>query len=272
MNAAGEASIPHISMLASSSRGNSAVAAFGDDALLIDAGISAKRIKDSLLSIGCPIGSIKAVFITHEHTDHICGLEVLSKKLDVPIYAPEGCCADIMHSCPSTGTHLIPLKCGENIGVGHIKITAYPTPHDSAASVGYRVMFPNGDCLGYATDIGHITKDVVSILEGCRYAVVESNHDLDMLMCGPYPEQLKRRIAGDRGHLANQSITKMLPYLVKTGTRHIMLAHLSEENNTPERAFLSAKNALLQYGYSLSENKEGDVDLCVASPRDIVCF
>ncbi len=259
-------------MLASSSKGNSACVRYGDDAVLIDAGISAKRIKDSLDGIGCPVGSIKAVLITHEHTDHICGLEVFAKKHSVPVYAPCGCCDAIVRSCPSVCKNLVGISHGETFAAGCMNITAYQTPHDSAASVGYRVLFPGGQSLGYATDIGHITREVVSILEGCLYAVVESNHDLDMLLNGAYPEQLKRRIAGDRGHLANQSITKMLPYLVKTGTRHIMLAHLSEENNTPGRAFLSAKKALEEYGYSLMQNGEGDVELCVAAPRNTVCF
>lgn len=272
MNAVNEALTPQIYMLASSSRGNSACVRYGDDAVLIDAGISAKRIKDSLASVGCGVGMLKAIFITHEHTDHICGLEVLIKKLGVPVYVPCGCLGDVMYACPSASRSIVPVKSGDIIKAGCMTFTAYGTPHDSADSVGYRVMFPNGECLGYATDIGHITRNVVEILDGCRYVVVESNHDLPRLMSGPYPDSLKRRISGDRGHLSNQSITKMLPYLVRNGAKHIILAHLSEENNTPELAYTSAKNALAEYGYTVREDGEGDVTLSVAAPRDTVCI
>lgn len=272
MNAVSEAIKPQICMLASSSRGNSACVRYGEHTILIDAGISAKRIKDSLADIGCPIGTLNAIFITHEHTDHICGLEVLMKKLDLPVYVPSGCLNELLYSCPSASRNLVPITDGQSIEVGGMTVTPYKTPHDSLDSVGYRVQFPSGECLGYATDIGHITKNVVAILDGCQYVVVESNHDLPRLMSGAYPDSLKRRISGNGGHLANQGITKMLPYLVKNGARHIMLAHLSEENNTPELAYASAKSALAEYGYTVIENGEGDVDLCVAAPRNIVCI
>ncbi len=260
-------------MLASSSKGNSALVTFDGDAVLIDAGISAKRIKDAINSVGCPLGCIRAIFITHEHADHIGGLEVLSHNINVPIYAPAGCCGEIMRVCPATGHNLIPISPGDTITAGCMEVRAYETPHDSADSAGYRIAFPDGSELGYATDIGHITKDVVAILDGCKYVVVESNHDIPRLMSGPYPQSLKKRIAGDYGHLANQSIIKMLPYLVKNGARHIILAHLSEENNTPELALASAKAALEEYGFDVSGDIETEsVYLAVADPQKLVCI
>ncbi len=255
-------------MLASSSRGNCGVISDEELSLLIDAGISAKRITSGLESIGCDIDKIKAVFITHEHSDHISGLEVLSKKLRVPIFVPAASAEDIAFLCPSAAPLLTPIMPYDSVRLGSFTVTAYPTPHDSHGSVGYRFDHESGVSLGYATDIGHITKQVISIVEGCRYVVVESNHDIPMLENGPYSRALKNRILGQNGHLANQSITKMLPYLVKNGTYRIVLAHLSQENNTPSTAYDSAMNAMIEYGLT----PDRDFSLEVAKPAEIVCI
>lgn len=255
-------------MLASSSRGNCGVICDATHAILIDAGISARRILDGLRTVGCETQKVKAIVITHEHSDHISGLEVLTKKLRVPVFAPAGSLCDIAAACPSAAGLLSPLQPHDSICIGGFTVTAFPTPHDAHGSVGFRFDHVSGVSLGYATDIGHITKQVVSIVEGCRYVVLESNHDLDMLENGPYPRMLKDRILGQRGHLANQSITKMLPYLVKTGTYRIVLAHLSQENNTPDLAYGSALRAMAEYGLT----PDSDFSLDVALPSGVVCI
>lgn len=229
--------------LFSSSKGNSCLIRNGCDLILIDAGVSAKRIRQAVSQVGYRVEDLSAVFITHEHADHIGGLDTLAKQVGMPIYAPSACIGPIAYRCPSAEGLMHPNDHGNLVELGQTRVVAVQTPHDAYGSVGFRIDL-SGELMAYFTDIGCLTQKVVSAMSGCRRVVVESNHDLKMLFEGPYPESLKQRIAGKFGHLSNASLAELLPHLPSYGTERVLLAHLSEENNTPELAFDSAEQAL----------------------------
>lgn len=228
-------------VLASGSKGNCMYVSQGSDALLIDAGISARALKRSLAL--APLGAVyppKAVFVTHEHCDHIRGLRVLTSKLPLTVYAPPPCAEYI--DCETED-----IFDGEPVSVGGLEVTAFPTPHDAAASCGY-VVRGEGFSLGYATDLGYVTEEIFARLCSCRYVVLESNHDTELLKNGSYPEYLKARILSDCGHLSNDSAARCAAALAKQGVERIMLAHLSEENNRPELAAIASSSAIARAG------------------------
>ncbi|MBE6611508.1 MAG: MBL fold metallo-hydrolase [Ruminococcaceae bacterium] len=245
--------------LASGSKGNSVYVRLGEDELLIDAGTSCKRISDSLKALDTDISRIKAIFITHEHSDHVNALEVISKKYSIPVHFTE----------PSARAHLISKKTEftaqaavihppvYSVRVGALEVRSFITPHDSAGSVGY-VVSDGTPChtLALATDIGCVTDEISDALMGAENVILESNHDENMLLCGPYPYELKRRILSNRGHLSNEAAAALVSRLAASGTKRILLAHLSEENNLPELAYHS----------SLCYLQDTDVSLSVAAP------
>lgn len=255
--------------LFSSSGGNCVYIKSGGSEYLIDAGVSAKCIEKSLCDIGSTLGNIKAIFVTHEHSDHIKGLETISKYHGIPIYAPPLCCAALCRS-PYVAPYVSPLEDGVPVKVENAVFTPFKTPHDSASSCGY-VVDLGVKKIGLATDMGYITKKTAEYLTGCEGVIIESNHDVEMLKNGVYPYQLKQRILGNYGHLSNESCASFLPYLVKSGTRYIVLAHLSAENNTPSLAYDEAVNMLEANGITVCGGSVcGDVYLAVA-PRDSRC-
>ena len=231
--------------LYSGSGGNSAYFNLCGHEFLIDAGKSARTLCHALQDIGTDISGIEAIFITHEHTDHIGALEVLTKKHHIPVHICGRSAAKLknmgsagLKSCIVEHPPLFSVKLGSNI-----EISSFVTPHDSLGSVGYRIEYceENGGetakrAIGFATDIGHITDGIREGLMGCRDIILESNHDLEMLMCGPYPEHLKMRIMSERGHLSNTDCAAFAAQLCENGTKNLLLAHLSEENNEPSLA------------------------------------
>ena len=242
--------------LYSGSGGNAAYLETPSARILIDAGKCARTLTASLKHIGVDMDSIDAIFITHDHTDHVAALEVLAKKHPKPVHMllksalryrttqPEALCKCfwLYEKVPFTAK------------VGDVTVTAFETPHDSRASVGYRFEFPDGEQtvrVGYATDIGHISAPIREGLTGCEAIVLESNHDVDMLMDGPYPYDLKLRIRGKRGHLSNRECADLAAELAGQGTTHFLLAHLSEENNHPDIAFDETNSALAGYDFTL---------------------
>ena len=250
--------------LYSGSKGNAAYLETPTARILIDAGKNARALTTSLHDIGVDVDTIDAIFITHEHTDHISALEVLTKKHRIPVYMlynsalrfkdtqPQALCSclQIREKAPFTET------------IGGVTVTAFETPHDSRASVGYRFEFCDGDhtvSIGYATDIGYITEEIRAGLMGCEAVVLESNHDVDMLMGGPYPYDIKLRIRSKRGHLSNRDCADFAAELCEQGTTHFLLAHLSEENNYPD----------LAYDETFAPLAGMDVTLRVASPCDV---
>lgn len=255
--------------LFSSSKGNSTYISYGKDAFLIDAGASMRAISTAVESLGGSLKKLRGIFVSHEHDDHTKGLKVISKNCGIPIYTDPKCMNLISMQAPAAEECLVPTLAGDVVHIGDIKVTVYPTPHDSVRSFCYRIETAGGS-LGYATDIGHISDEVQDALFGCDSVLIESNYDPLLLQNGPYPKFLKERIDSARGHLSNAACACLAPVLARCGTRSISLAHLSETNNTPRLAFEATKERLNEYGVSLcGECFAGDLRLQVASVAQI---
>jgi len=249
--------------LASSSKGNAVYVRYGQDEILIDAGISMRRLECSLKSLGTSLDNIRAVFITHEHIDHVMALETLTKHHNIPIHFTETSAKEYFASGKHCSTVIMhPTVYTEQIGKIHI--TSFATPHDSAASVGYII----GDTdtakkFAIATDIGHIDASVENALIGAENVILESNHDEAILLCGSYPYSLKRRILSSTGHLSNNDAADFALKLAQSGTKRILLAHLSPENNYPELALTTTQTKLAAYK---------DIRVQVAAMSAITCL
>ena len=248
--------------LYSGSSGNSFLISSPGGSILIDAGKSARRLCQSIRDAGLFPEDILAVLVTHEHSDHISALPVFLKKHPVPIHLPEGCMYRLEKD-PWVVPCLHPHPASYQEEICGMQITSFATPHDSSASVGYRIEIPLSEqkrfCIGYATDIGYVTPTIEEHLTGCDAVILESNHDPEMLKTGPYPYELKKRIASRRGHLSNPDSALLASHLCAGKTRSLMLAHLSAENNTPELAFDECFCALGNAG----------ITVCVADPEEI---
>lgn len=229
-----------ICSLYSGSKGNSLYISAAGVEILIDAGKNARALCRALSDIGTDIKNIAAIFVTHEHSDHISALEVISKKHEIPIHITD-VSAKKFDRDPQSFIHknLVRHDSIYSVELGNICINSFAVPHDSMMCVGYRINFldANGShSIGVATDIGYVTKEICNNLEGCEAVILEANHDEDMLKNGPYPYDLKKRILSNRGHLSNRSSAVFAAHLANMGTSSFMLAHLSEENNTPDTA------------------------------------
>lgn len=231
-----------ITTLASGSTGNCALIREGETRFLIDAGISCKRIKEGLRQEGLEPGDLDGVLITHEHSDHISGLRVLEKHFQLPVFAT----LPVIHALERMVTDcMIPfheIETGTVFSVGEVQATAFHVPHDAADCVGYR--FSGRGVLGFATDTGCITEEMIRGLSGSDVALIEANHDVDMLRTGPYPYYLKKRILSDHGHLSNESSAKLAGLLREQGTCHFILGHLSRNNNTVQLAYDTVETVL----------------------------
>lgn len=245
--------------LYSGSSGNSTLIETKEGSVLIDAGKSARALTNALKAVGSNASDIKAVFITHEHTDHISALEVFLKKNLVPVHitAPSA-----MAAHTPEGSRLRTAFCVHppiyTEKVGRLTVSSFPLSHDSGMCVGYKITTDDGYTAAIATDTGYVTEAMTHEMEGCDAVVLESNHDVGMLCVGPYPAELKRRIMSRRGHLSNEDCASFAKHLAELGTKSFMLAHLSRENNRPEFALCSAKESL---------SKFSDVHVFVANPE-----
>ena len=230
--------------LFSGSSGNCTAISCGGDTILIDAGRSAKAIEEQLAVVGIDPGTLRAIFVTHEHIDHVSALRVLTKKHPVPVYASGGT-ADALQCCVCRRAPLFEEH------IGNISVRSFPISHDAACPVGYRIEI-NADgahiAVGLATDTGTITDEIHRGLDGCRAVVLESNHDLQMLQSGPYPAQLKRRIRSSLGHHANTDSADLAAALAVNGTEQIILAHIYKENNIPSLALSTCLERLHTLG------------------------
>lgn len=229
--------------LFSGSKGNCVYIRFGDQSILIDAGMSARATQKALMSVGSSLEKISAIFITHEHTDHIRGVEVIVKKYGIPVHAAASTAASIKCIPDLMNIHPPCFKCI----IGEIEVSSFVTPHDSACSVGYIVRADNRT-IGVATDLGYMPDNVTEWLCGCTDVILESNHDINMLMNGSYPPMLKRRILSRKGHLSNTDCADSVCILARNGVEHIVLAHLSQENNLPKLAFEASAVAMEHRG------------------------
>jgi len=229
--------------LFSGSDGNSVYIKLGGAEILIDVGKPATSVERGLNLIGSSLKNISAIFITHEHTDHIQGACVIAKKHKIPIFITEGS-ANNIKTLPCTAVVMPSLF---EVSIDNVRVKSFLTPHDSAMSVGYIV---ENDVyrFGVATDMGMISKSVVEAMAGCDAALIESNYDEVMLRNGPYPLYLKERIASKAGHLSNKNGALLAAILAASGTKHITLGHLSAENNTPQLALDTARNELITRG------------------------
>ncbi len=251
--------------LFSSSSGNCHYLRLGQKEILIDAGKNAKAVCSALEAAGTDIKNISSVYITHEHSDHTSALRVLQKKNSAMRIHLHTLCADAMAECGSDVSGWFRLNAGEAHEDDGIVVKAFDVCHDSRACLGYRIEYTEGEetvRVGIATDIGHLTCEIAEGLLGCDYVIVESNHDPEMLKTGPYPDYLKARIFSSSGHLQNESCAKLCSYLSKLGTKGIILAHISKENNDPCLALRLTEEAVA--------NKQISV-LC-ARPDTPVCL
>lgn len=257
-----------LSLFASGSGGNCALVTCGGVRLLIDAGISARAIRQSLADAGTAAAELGGILITHEHSDHVSGLTVLLKHDPVPVFAPGTVASQLGRAYPGVAAFLREIPLRLPISFGDVRVLCFPTPHDTPQSVGWRIEAPEG-VLAFATDTGHVTDTMLRYLSGADVAVIEANHDETMLREGAYPPQLKRRILSDSGHLSNDNCALLARRLALGGTGTIVLAHLSRENNTPVKARETVAAALEGTGARLfvapeRERLDIEVEPCFA--------
>ena len=234
--------------LFSGSSGNSLYVEMGGARVLVDAGLSGSRIAAEMEKAGFSMQGLDALLITHEHSDHIGGVGVLSRRYGLPIYATEGTWAEMEHRLGRLEADKRRIvRAGEDFYLGRMNVTAFSIPHDAAEPVGYAFRC-DGRKAATATDIGHLREDWLSQVEGCDILLLEANHDVDMLKAGRYPYDLKKRILGRRGHLSNEEAGAAAVELYRRGVRHIILGHLSKENNFPELAWQTVACALNEAG------------------------
>ncbi len=223
-----------VTVLGSGSQGNSIAVRCGDSTLLVDAGFSARDTIRRLDACGIDAASINAILLTHEHGDHVRGIRVLAKRLDVPVYASPGTrrAAKLEELVDDPRD----LQHGYAVTVGEFEVIAFRTSHDAADPVGLRFESRDGTVIGIATDTGEFTPEACEALTGCTILGIESNHDIDMLTSGPYPWFLKQRILSTRGHLSNVAAAEALETVAHDGLSQVIALHLSTTNNEAPRA------------------------------------
>ena len=244
-----------ICTLASSSSGNCTLVSQGSTHILIDAGISLRRITASLRQFGISPDELQGVLITHEHSDHISGIKMLVKYHKIPVLAPLGVAEALCGTLPEARDAITWFQAGTEFVLGEIAVRSFLTPHDTPESVGYR-FDTDRSSLVFATDTGCVTQTILDAALGAHMAVIEANHDIRMLKCGSYPMYLKRRILSERGHLSNDDSGRLAVRLAASGTRKIVLAHLSRENNTPRLAYDTVGGALQREGAAVGVDIE----------------
>lgn len=252
--------------IASSSAGNASLVCHEDTHILIDAGVSCRRITQSLASLDLTLEDIDAILITHEHVDHVRALGTLQKKCAVPLYASRGTAAALDY--PAERVHA--FAPGDALTVGSLRALPFRTSHDARESVGYRIESDDGS-LAVLTDTGCITDEAHDLALGADTLLLEANHDVEMLTTGPYPYPLKQRILGEYGHLSNEAAAEFAVECVRAGTSDILLAHLSGENNTPQLAEYTVGRALQAGGLTVRlsaapRDTISEVHLCRRSP------
>lgn len=241
--------------LASGSKGNSTFVCFNQTKILIDAGLTEKNLSKRLSEIGESLFNINAVIVTHEHTDHIKGIETLAKKYDLDFYieaalAESGLLGEVVFK--ENKLHKISL---DKFEVGEIEILPFKISHDAIAPVGYTLNVKGSKSkLGFITDCGIVTEDVKKALKMSKLVFIESNYDDDMLLNGNYPYIVKRRIAGEKGHLSNSQSLELAKYLYENGAKCFVLSHISQNNNTEEKAYSNYVSYFESLGLSLDKD------------------
>ncbi len=237
----------HMCALRSSSKGNSTLVFSDTTKILADCGISCKMAVSALSDIGVSPEEIDAIFVTHEHSDHIRGIELFSRKFNVPVYANSATWSKMRSTLSKVFEENVKIIEEDSVLIGDINVCAFPIPHDAVSPVGYT--FVSGEeKVSVATDIGVVNEHIFKALQGSDKVLLEANHDLNLLSMGSYPEPLKRRIRGDKGHLCNEKAGEMALSLFKCGTKKFLLGHLSQENNHPDLAYVTVREILSGFG------------------------
>lgn len=232
--------------LFSSSQGNSTFIGTEKGGILIDAGVSCKRLCEALKVNRLSPESVKAIFITHEHSDHIKGLKVFGSKINCPIYGKKESLELLIKEDKISSKNPV-MEITKSISICGMEVSAFNTPHDSVASCGYKIHTADDKYCAVCTDLGHITPEIEDALIGCRLVLLESNYDEMMLRTGDYPLSLKQRILSMHGHLSNDECASQIKKLIKKGTKYFVLGHLSPENNRPQIADKTVQMALSGY-------------------------
>ncbi len=235
--------------IASGSQGNSILIRCAGTALLIDAGLSGVELQRRLIQVGQPPEKLDAIIITHEHVDHVKGAGVLSRRFNIPLYIS----SPTFNACKELGKieSLHFFSCGEQFDIGGITINPFAVSHDACDPCGFTFSHKKKK-IGLATDLGIVTNLVKTHLKDCGILYLEANHDPEMLKNGPYPWHLKQRIQSRTGHLSNEDAGRLLAELVHPGLEHVILGHLSQQNNHPEIALSHAGQAINASSISLS--------------------
>ncbi len=250
-----------LTTLASGSSGNCALLSDGETHLLLDAGISCRRICTALAGLNIPPESLAGVLITHEHADHISGLATLHKRFRLPVYTSPGTARQLCYRIAALEDVVRTCAPGSSFTVGGLDVETFPISHDAAEPMGFAVS--SGDRkAALVTDLGVVTQAVRDGMAGAQMVLVEANHDPDWVRSGRYPYYLQARILGEKGHLSNEDGGALALSAVDGGARAVVLAHLSRENNTPQRAFDAVSAILSAHGA-----REPGLTLAVA-PRD----
>ncbi|MCQ2540531.1 MAG: MBL fold metallo-hydrolase [Acetatifactor sp.] len=254
--------------IASGSSGNCIYVGSEATHLLIDAGISAKRVEEGLKELELTGRDIDGILVTHEHSDHIAGIGVLAKRYDIPIYATAGT-IDAMKLY--SGTKALDeslytvIEEDKKFTLKDLIVNPMRISHDAAQPVGYRVSYGSKK-VAVCTDLGVFNEYTVESLRGMDALLLEANHDVNMLQVGPYPYYLKRRILGDKGHLSNENSGKLLCKILHDDLKSVLLGHLSKENNLPELAYESVR---MEINMSDVPYKAGDFDIRVAKRSEV---
>jgi phosphoribosyl 1,2-cyclic phosphodiesterase len=230
-----------VCVLASGSKGNAIYISDGFTAILIDAGLSAAEIIRRLKSRGLNPKDLNAILVTHEHSDHVQAVGVLSRQLKLPIYLSGNIKKNVF-----MGSHVHEIRTfnsGSPFAINNLAVHPFAVSHDAADPVGFTIA-QNGSRIGVATDLGIVTPNLKENLKNCHLLILEANHDPDMLISGPYPWYLKRRIQSRSGHLSNGESKRLLMQLQHQGLEHVILAHLSQTNNAPQKVLAEISGAL----------------------------
>lgn len=239
----------HCTILGSGSKGNAVYVESGKTGLLIDAGFSGKELVHRLNMVDRSIEQVNGICVTHEHTDHIRGVGVASRRGKLPVYANEATLA-VIHTKVGNFSSMHVIDNGKPITVNDLEVRSFSVSHDCVDPVGY-IITDGKSVLGYCTDTGIITHLMAQRLANCDALILEFNHNLDMLRNGPYPIPLQQRVRSNKGHLSNDAAAVFLSQLPKDRLRSVFVAHVSEVNNTPELAMAAAEKALAEGGHEL---------------------
>ncbi len=231
--------------LYSGSSGNSLFVETPNTKLLIDAGVSSKKIENALLDIDIDPSTIDGILITHEHVDHVQGLGTFSRKFDLPVFVNQ----ETLDAMPKqrdkiASNNIKTFKVTDKFSIGDLDIKPFSIPHDAANPCGFNI-WKEDKKISIATDIGHMTNTILKHLEESLFIMLEANYDPEVLRCSSYPFTLKSRIAGPTGHLSNEIAGKTISYLLKSGLKNAMLGHLSKESNFPELAYQTVFDELI---------------------------